>query len=212
MQTAGCGSGAAITADHSHSPTCGQHFTAPLGMSSISCDVSHRVPLRLPYILLLGGVQITITTLPSGESTLRGCNLRATRWQAQFRRAPLTSTLAPHVQLPGGLQKVASRRRRAELNGLLACFPDGSDDPNHIPIGLLPPNGQRLSCGPVGRASGWIAYSDSVRRARQLQAGVKPNGPRPHNDMTTDRRRRPRQCSSSGRPGSHRWSRGHRRW
>ena len=31
--------------------------------------------------------------------------------------------------------------RRAELNGILACFPRRGDDPNHIPVGLLPPNG-----------------------------------------------------------------------
>jgi len=35
---------------------CGQHFTAPLGMSSILSDCGHQVSLRLPYILLLGGV------------------------------------------------------------------------------------------------------------------------------------------------------------
>jgi len=35
---------------------CGQHFTAPLGMSSILSDCGHQSSLRLPYILLLGGV------------------------------------------------------------------------------------------------------------------------------------------------------------
>jgi len=34
---------------------------------------------------------------------LRGCNLHSTRWQTRFPRAPLTYSLAPHVQLPGGL-------------------------------------------------------------------------------------------------------------
>jgi len=32
-----------------------------------------------------------------------------------------------------------SLRADAELNGILAFIPDGGDDPNHIPIGLLPP-------------------------------------------------------------------------
>ena len=54
IHIAGCDSGAAITADHSHSPTVRAAFHGPLGMSSISCDVSHRVPLRRPYILFLG--------------------------------------------------------------------------------------------------------------------------------------------------------------
>ncbi len=30
--------------------------------------------------------------------------------------------------------------RRAEFNGILACIPDGDDDPNHIRSGLLPAN------------------------------------------------------------------------
>jgi hypothetical protein len=58
----------------------------------------------------------------------RGCflvNLHSTRWQTRFPRAPLTYTLAPHVRLPGGPQMIASRRR-AELNGILARFPDGA--------------------------------------------------------------------------------------
>jgi hypothetical protein len=54
IQTAGCGSGAASTVAHSPSPTVRQLFTAPLGMSTFFCDVSHRVSLRLPHILLLG--------------------------------------------------------------------------------------------------------------------------------------------------------------
>jgi hypothetical protein len=29
---------------------------------------------------------------------------------------------------------------RTELNGILAFISDGGDDPNYIPIGLLPPN------------------------------------------------------------------------
>ncbi|HWQ70668.1 MAG TPA: hypothetical protein VN494_12120 [Patescibacteria group bacterium] len=36
---------------------------------------------------------------------------------------------------------VASSRRTA-LNGILALIPDGGDDPNYIPIGLLRSNGE----------------------------------------------------------------------
>jgi hypothetical protein len=56
---------------------------------------------------------------------LRGCNLHPTRWRTWFLRAPLPYTLTPHVRLPGALQMVASSRR-TELNGILACLPDGA--------------------------------------------------------------------------------------
>jgi len=114
--------------------------------------------------------------IASSERRLRGCNLHPTRWRTRFLRST--------TNLHSGASRAAPREppvdlfeQPTELNGILAFIPDGGDDPNHIPIGLLPPNGQRLSCGRAGRASGWIAYSNSVRRARQLQARVKPNGP-----------------------------------
>lgn len=55
--------------------------------------------------------------------------------------------MARPTVLHSGASRAASReppdgRFGAELNGILACFPDGGNAPNHIPIGLLPPNDQ----------------------------------------------------------------------
>jgi hypothetical protein len=59
------------------------------------------------------------------KCTLRGCNLHSTRWQERFPRVHITNLHSGASRGAGGLQMVASRRR-AELNGILACFPDGA--------------------------------------------------------------------------------------
>jgi len=40
-----------------------------------------------------------------------------------------------------------------ELNGILAFIPDGGDDPNHIPSGLLPPTVKSTAADLYGRRS-----------------------------------------------------------
>ena len=80
---------------------------------------------------------------------ITGCNPHPVWWQKRFLRVSATYALTSRVRCLSSLQMIASSRR-AELNGILAFIPDGSDDSNRIPIGLPLANvkiSSRAFCG-----------------------------------------------------------------
>src|SRR5574341_104966 len=58
---------------------------------------------------------MSIPTLPSGESTLRGSNLHPTRWQTRVPRAPLSKSFESGTDIPlnRGLREVGARQQHA---------------------------------------------------------------------------------------------------
>ena len=106
------------------------------------------------------------------QSRLRGCNLHPARWQTRLSRVLMISTLAPHVRLSGGLQMIASSRRRTQRDP--AFIPDEGDDSNHLPISLLRSNGEHKRRGEaVSELMPWLS-ADAGKSTQMVTVPIFP--------------------------------------
>jgi hypothetical protein len=135
-----------------------QHGTVPAipGPTVPSCAVSLTPFHTLPDARLLSGAAHSASLLSQAPVTVKAAPVMASVGSADCGGVIYTSVggrsavSASITNLHSGASRASPRgppdnrfEQAHRLNGILACFPEGGDEPNHLRRGLLPSNGLR---------------------------------------------------------------------